>query len=124
MLLTGRGAVFADDCERVVVAQEVSCPIGETELAELVALIQSALSESHGIQADSILLMEPMRLPTGPDGQIRRGVCRCQYLDGTLDALAHWQAPASINPAPRLREADVVELTEPVRAPRQRVSHA
>ncbi len=123
VLLTGRGAVFADESERLVVVQEVSCPAGEDELATLVALIQSALSESHGVQADSILLLEPMRLPTGRGGQIRRGACRCQYLDGTLDALAHWHAPASAVPAGQPRESIVVEFTETVRAPRQRVSH-
>jgi len=107
VLLTGRGAVFADDSEQLVVVHEVSCAIGEAELAVLVQRIQAALADSHGVQADSILLVGAMRLPSAAGGEIRRGACRCQYLDGDLDALAEWHASG---PAGEPRDADVVEL--------------
>ncbi|WP_235653563.1 fatty acyl-AMP ligase [Mycolicibacter icosiumassiliensis] len=121
VLLSGRGAVFADESEKLVVVQEVSCPVGEAELATLVPRIQSALLESYGVQADSIVLVAPMGLPTTPSGEIRRAACRWQYLDGDLDTLAHWHAPG---PAHTPREANVVELTEGVTARRQRVCHS
>jgi len=124
VLLTGRGAVFADDTEQLVVVHEVSCPVGDAELELLVQRIQDALADSHGVQAYSILLMGAMRLPTGSDGQIRRSACGWQYLDGNLDALAEWHAPASAGPACEAPETNVVELAEGVLARRQRVSHS
>lgn len=124
VLLTGRGAAFADDAERLVVVHEVSCPIGEAELELLVQRIQDALADSHGVQSDSILLVEAMRLPTGSDGQIRRSACRWQYLDGDLDTVAQWHASSSADTAGEAREANVVELRNGVMARRQRVCHS
>lgn len=124
VLLTGRGAAFADDAEQLVVVHEVGCPIGGAELATLVMLIQTALNEHHGIQADSIMLVEAMQLPTIPGGAIRRGACRWRYLDGDLDVLAGWHAPASVGLACESPETNVVELAESVLARRQRVSHS
>lgn len=98
--------------------QEISCPIGEAELAKLVRLIQAALLEDHGIQAASIVLVEAMRIPTGPDGEIRRGACRWQYVDGDLIPLAQWRSPGSTEST---RETNVVALTKTVVARRQRV---
>ncbi len=45
-------------------------------------------------------------------------------LDSDLGTLAHWQAPASLGSAGQRRQVNVVTLTEPVMARRQRVSHA
>jgi len=121
VLLSGRGVVFADESEQLVVVNEVSCPVGAAELAMLVEIIQSALGEYHGIQADSIVLVETKRLPTAPGGQIWRGACRWQYLDGDLDTLAQWHTPG---PAERPRGANVVALTETVMAHRKRACHS
>lgn len=121
VLLSGRGAVFADESEQLVVVYEVSCEIGEAELSNLVSRIESALRESHGIQAHSIALVGAMRLPTTEAGTIRRSVCRWQYLEGDLDALAQWHASSSVDTAGEAREANVVELSEGAMARRQRV---
>ena len=51
VLLSGRGAVFADQAEHSVVVNEVNCPVGGAEMARLVALIQSALTDAHGSRA-------------------------------------------------------------------------
>ncbi len=119
-LLTGRGVAFADESERLVIVHEVRCLPGEAELATLIQEIQSALSESQGVQADSILLVSPMQLPSTERGQIRRAACRWQYLDGDLDTVAHWQAPGVTQ---SMREANVVAFTETAIARRQRISH-
>lgn len=124
VLLSGRGAVFADESEQLVVVQEVRCEIGEAELANVVSRIQSALHESHGIQAYSIALVGAMRLPTTEAGAIRRSVCRWQYLDGGLDAVAQWHASSSVDTVGEVREANVVELSEGVMARRQRVGRS
>ena len=99
VLLTGRGAAFADASDRLVIVHEVRCAIGEAELDILVQAIQSALSESQGVQADSILLVAPRRLPSTETGEIRRSACRWRYLDGDLEAVAHWQGRRRPMPA-------------------------
>ena len=108
-LLSGRGAVFTDDGERLVVVQEVSCRIGEPELNRLIPMIQSALLEHHGIHADSILLVDEMRLPTTPAGEVNRSACRWHYLDGGLDSRADWRAPSAPGPS-RIRHHGLVSV--------------
>ncbi|UVO11585.1 fatty acyl-AMP ligase [Mycobacterium sp. SVM_VP21] len=117
VLLSGRGAVFADDAEALVVVQEISCTVDGDELALLVSRIQSALVDQHGVRADSILLVPASVLPSSPDGQIRRVACRWQYLDGTLDPVAHWQAPG---PAFGPPAANVVALAAAAAPARRR----
>ena len=79
------------------------------------------LAESYGIQAVSIVLVEAMRIPTAPDGAIRRDACRCQFLDGDIGPLAQWRVDG---PGAKPREANVVELTAGARARGQRVSRS
>jgi len=99
-LLSGRGAVFAAPpsegaVDQLVVVQEVDRDrIGEAELTEMVDVIQAALTEHHGITAQSVILVAPMQIPTTSSGKIQRGLCKQQFLDRTLDTLAEWHAPA------------------------------
>lgn len=98
--LSGRGAVFAVTprpaaAEQLVVVQEVDRRrIGAAELTEMVTAIQTAITEHHGIQADSVILVEPMRIPTTSSGKIQRGQCRQQFLDRHLETVAEWHEPA------------------------------
>jgi hypothetical protein len=89
------------------------------KFADLIRLIQVVLTEHHGIQADSIILMQSVRIPTTPDGTIQRSACRDQYLDGDLDTLAQWHAP---DPAGEVGDANVVELIEDVMTRPRRAS--
>ena len=104
--LSGRGAVFAvtpgqGAIEQLVVVQEVDRGrIGEAELAEMVTAIQTAITEHHGIRADSVILVEPMRIPTTSSGKIQRGQCRQQFLDRDLETVAEWHEPAPPPPDP------------------------
>jgi acyl-CoA synthetase (AMP-forming)/AMP-acid ligase II len=97
-LLSGRGAVFAvmpesGAAEELVVVQEVALPrVSGAELAEMVEAIQTAISEHHGIHADSVVLVGPMRIPTTSSGKIQRGQCRQQFVDGDLETVAEWHA--------------------------------
>ncbi|MGH3969963.1 MAG: fatty acyl-AMP ligase [Mycobacterium sp.] len=116
VLVSGRGAVFAvapksGGAEQLVVVQEVSRRVSEAKFSEILRLIQAAITEHHGVQADSIILVQSMRIPTASSGEIQRGACRSQYLDGDLDPLAEWHTPG---PAGEPREATVVELTQAV----------
>ena len=124
VLLSGRGVVFADESGQLVVVNEVSCDIGEAELAHLVSRIQSALRESHGIQAHSIVLVGAMRLPITEAGAIRRSACRWQYLDGDLDTVAQWHAPSWAGSTSQPRDGNVVAFAESAAARQLRVSRS
>ncbi|KAA8956427.1 fatty acyl-AMP ligase, partial [Mycobacterium sp.] len=111
-LVSGRGAVFAaaptgGAADQLVVVQEVDRDrIGEAELTEMVQAVQAALTQHHGIAADSVVLVAPMRIPTTSSGKIQRGLCRQQFLDRTLETLAEWHAPADNGvPAEKLAAA-------------------
>ena len=124
LLVSGRGAAFAvaprsGGAEQLVVVQEVSRRVSEAKFSELVRVIQAALTEHHGIHADSIILVQSMQIPTTSGGTIQRSACRHQYLDGDLDPLAEWHTPG---PAGEPRETNVLELTEDVMARPRRAS--
>lgn len=52
----------------------------------------------HGIQADSIALVEPRGIPVTSSGKVQRGACRQQFLDRGLQTVAEYHAPLRIAP--------------------------
>lgn len=98
-LRSGRGAVFAarpkpDAAEQLVVAQESDHRrVGDIELGETVAAVQTAMRQHHKLEPDSIMLFAPGRIPTTEIDRIDRDRCRQQYLDGDLETTAEWHAP-------------------------------
>jgi acyl-CoA synthetase (AMP-forming)/AMP-acid ligase II len=125
--LPGRGAVFAvtpepDAAEQLVVVQEVNRRIGEAELREIVDAIQAAITKHHRIQANSVVLVEPMRIPTTSSGKIQRGQCRQQFLDRDLETVAEWHAPSPPAKAGDPKEARLAEIIEDAAARRQRAA--
>lgn len=100
-LLADRGAAFAvrpksGADNHLVVVQEVDYQqqVPETEFAGILEAIRAAISAQHGVEARDVLLVPGMRLPTTSSGKIQRGQCREQFLNGKLEALAQWHAPA------------------------------
>ncbi len=62
--------------------------------------IRTAITEHHEIQADAVVLLEPLRIPTTSSGKIQRSACRQQFLDGQLEAVVEWHTPLpDIHPA-------------------------
>jgi acyl-CoA synthetase (AMP-forming)/AMP-acid ligase II len=100
-LLSGRGAVFSvtpetGGAEQLVIVQEVDRDrIDEAELREIVDAAQTAIIGVHGIAAQSVVLVEPRRIPTTSSGKIQRGQTRQQFLDGGLETRAEWHAPSA-----------------------------
>ncbi|MEO6196031.1 MAG: amino acid adenylation domain-containing protein [Thermoanaerobaculia bacterium] len=99
-LRPGCGAAFAVEPregggeERLVVVQEVRREQREADPAELVAAIRRAVAEEHEVQVHAVVLLRPATIPKTTSGKIQRAACRARYLDGTLEALGAWQAPA------------------------------
>jgi phthiocerol/phenolphthiocerol synthesis type-I polyketide synthase C len=118
-LLRGRGAAFSvsprsSSAEQLVVVQEVDRnrirDVGDVTVSqavnELIAAIRTAITEHHEIQPHTIVLVEPLRIPTTSSGKIRRSRCRQRFLDVDLDVFAQWDAPSSSDPTPGARPAD------------------
>ncbi|WP_409427573.1 fatty acyl-AMP ligase [Mycobacterium sp. SMC-11] len=100
-LLPDRGAVFAvqpkpNADSRLVIVQELDyrLQVAESDYAGIMESIRAAVSQQHGLDADDVLLVPAMRVPTTSSGKIQRGECRRQFLAGELNALAQWHAPA------------------------------
>lgn len=116
-LLPDRGAAFTvqpswDAVEQLVVVQEVHRHRGsEAELADLIDAIRSAIAEHHKVEAHTVVLVKPMRLPTTTSGKIQRNACRQRFLDRDLEAVAQWQAPpAGVPPGKGQLKAGVARL--------------
>jgi acyl-CoA synthetase (AMP-forming)/AMP-acid ligase II len=129
VLVSGRGAVFAiapeqGGADQLVVAHEVDRDrISEAELHEIVDGVQAAMSENHRIQADSVVLVQAMRIPTTSSGKIQRSACRQQFLDHTLDTVAEWYAPKPPGTAWRNpEEARLAEILEVAAARQQQAA--
>lgn len=101
VLLAGRGAAFSvtsasGTAEQLVVVQEVARQrIRESDLAQLVGAAGAALVKHHGVVPQQFVLVDQLTIPTTSSGKIQRGLCRERYLDGELEPLFEWTAPAS-----------------------------
>jgi len=109
-LLADRGAVFAvqpkpNTDNRLVIVQELDYrqQVAESEYPGIMESIRAAVSEQHGLDAQDVLLVPAMQVPTTSSGKIQRGACRQQFLAGKLDAVAQWHAPAA--PVDRTKNA-------------------
>jgi acyl transferase domain-containing protein/acyl-CoA synthetase (AMP-forming)/AMP-acid ligase II/NADPH:quinone reductase-like Zn-dependent oxidoreductase/acyl carrier protein len=87
------GAAFsidADGAERLIVVQEVT-DRASIPNEELVAAIRRALTESHEVHPDAVVLIEPRSIPRTSSGKIQRYACREAFLAGTLDVVHEWR---------------------------------
>ena len=89
------GAAFSmdeDGAERLVIVQEVtdrdSAP-GD----EIAAAIRRALTESHEVYPDAIVLIAPRTIPRTSSGKIQRFACREAFLSGVLEVVHEWRDP-------------------------------
>ncbi|WP_234812349.1 fatty acyl-AMP ligase [Mycolicibacter longobardus] len=110
-LLPGRGAAFQLPTKRhapeyLVVVQEVHRhEAAGVDPNDLIEAIRTAVRTNHGIDAQAVMLLKPMRIPTTTSGKIQRSACRDQYVAGELVALAHWQEPMAPDDTPDVKGA-------------------
>ena len=86
------GAVFSVDVgdeERTVIVHEVMRP-QRLDLDALMATIRAEIAASHQLDVSAIVLIKPGTIPKTSSGKTQRGVCREQFLAGTLRVVAAW----------------------------------
>jgi acyl transferase domain-containing protein/acyl-CoA synthetase (AMP-forming)/AMP-acid ligase II/NADPH:quinone reductase-like Zn-dependent oxidoreductase/short-subunit dehydrogenase/acyl carrier protein len=87
------GAAFSYDvegAERLVIVQEVN-DSSSVPAEDVVASILRALTESHEVHPDAIILIEPRSILRTSSGKIQRYACREAFLAGTLDVVHDWR---------------------------------
>ena len=98
----GWGAAFTiDDLEapRLVVVQEVErTQRTKVDLAEVGLTVMQAVSIAHGIDVDTVALVNPASVPKTSSGKIQRKACRKLFLAGELKEIGRWQRPAAPEP--------------------------
>jgi acyl-CoA synthetase (AMP-forming)/AMP-acid ligase II len=102
-LLSGRGAAFAitprhSGAEQLVIVQETDRErFRGVDVRDVMAVVQAAVTEYHGLGVYSLILVEPMRIPTTSSGKIQRGQCRQQFVNGDFETIAEAHAPLPTN---------------------------
>jgi acyl-coenzyme A synthetase/AMP-(fatty) acid ligase len=81
----------------LVVVQEVRRQARNAELEEVIRAIRTAISDSHDIQADAIILIRPLTIPKTSSGKIQRHAARAAYLEGNLEVIEKWQARPEVS---------------------------
>jgi len=90
-------AVFALDTvhDRIALAAEVDVRQA-TELPDLMATVRAAITGAHGIQLDTVVLLQPGSLPKTTSGKVQRYACRDALRAGLFDPIARWDSPATL----------------------------
>ena len=79
-----------DVSERLVIVQEVN-DSATVPTEDAIAAIRRALTESHEVHPDAIVLIEPRSIPRTSSGKIQRYACREAFLAGTLEVVHEWK---------------------------------
>lgn len=75
--------------ERLVVVAEVARSLrGAIDFDAILAAIQRAVIEVHGVRIDDLLLVPPGTVPKTSSGKVQRSACRAEFLAGRLPLLA------------------------------------
>ncbi|WP_232293456.1 fatty acyl-AMP ligase [Stigmatella aurantiaca] len=86
-------SIDVDGEERVVVVQEVSREFPDDGFDQAGMSVRRALSEAHGLELHSLILLPRGRLPRTSSGKVQRRVCRELLLKGGLDPIVVWTGP-------------------------------
>jgi acyl transferase domain-containing protein/acyl-CoA synthetase (AMP-forming)/AMP-acid ligase II/acyl carrier protein len=87
------GAAFSiesDGAERLVIVQEVNDP-DAVPGEDAVAAIRRALTESHDLHPEAVVLIQPRSIPRTSSGKIQRYACRDAFLVGGLEVVHEWR---------------------------------
>jgi acyl-CoA synthetase (AMP-forming)/AMP-acid ligase II len=91
-LRPGCGAAFLagdNGSERLVVVQELRKEhLSDPPLKEIARRMREAVALEHGLQVAALVLLRTGTLPKTSSGKIQRRLCRAQFLEGRLAAVA------------------------------------
>jgi thioester reductase-like protein len=100
-------AVQRDGEEHLAVVAELSDAKHLAECDRIFAAIREAVADQHDVLPTQIALLRPNGLPKTTSGKVQRQACKTALVEGTLAAVAAWQAP-------KVDESAVAESTGPV----------
>jgi acyl-CoA synthetase (AMP-forming)/AMP-acid ligase II len=84
-----------DGDEAIAVLAEVDAePADMREAAHVLTDIRSAIADAHQVQVSAVVLVPAGSLPRTTSGKLQRFRCREAFLNGALDELPCWIAPA------------------------------
>lgn len=84
------GAAFSmpiDGEERLVVVHEVVRAARHAPVSALASAARAAVSDEHGLQLHTLVLVRPGRVPRTTSNKVQRSACREAFLAGDLDPL-------------------------------------
>jgi acyl-CoA synthetase (AMP-forming)/AMP-acid ligase II/acyl carrier protein len=94
----GCGAAFAvngDGYDRLVVVQEVHRTERDAPTEPLIRAIRESITQNHGVDVASIVLLKPGQILKTSSGKIRRAACRQAVVDGMFESIARWDLPSN-----------------------------
>ena len=110
-LRVGHGAAFAiemDEQERLVVVQEIERSYQQSlDIDEAIAQIREAVADEHELQVYAAILIQAGTIPKTSSGKLQRGVCRQQFLEGTLNPIAARTAKSGLSRKPAISTVSV-----------------
>ena len=106
-LVSGGGAAFTTDDDRLVVVQGVRG--AAADIAGLAARIRQAVARDHGLAVAEVVLVAPAGVPRTTSGKVRRSACHERYLAGELPVVAR-DAAGPEAPALGSSEVDTAAL--------------
>jgi natural product biosynthesis luciferase-like monooxygenase protein/amino acid adenylation domain-containing protein len=101
--------------ERLVLVQEVRREFGAADAAEVVEAIRERVAERHELHPYAVVLVKTGSINKTSSGKIQRHASRREFVEGTLEVLARWQAHEAAEVEPRL--GDGAEPLSPPPAP-------
>ena len=78
--------------ERLVLVQEVRREFSPADAPEVVEAIRERVAERHELQPYAVVLVKTGTINKTSSGKIQRHASRREFLEGTLEELARWQA--------------------------------
>jgi acyl-CoA synthetase (AMP-forming)/AMP-acid ligase II len=85
---TAAFSLLREGIERLVIVQEFDGRRTPPNLAEIIATIHRAITQTHDLRVDEVVPVRAWTIPSTTSGKIQRYLCRAAYLAGTLDTIA------------------------------------
>nr|QEO74681.1 AMP-dependent synthetase and ligase [uncultured bacterium] len=123
LLRPGCCAAFAVEVgleERLVLVLEVRREFSREDEREVLESIRERVAERHELQPYAVVLIKTGTINKTSSGKIQRHASRREFLEGTLEAVARWQAAdTNLNPDFYARNAGLKRKTPAIEAVRE-----